>query len=129
MGENLKQRYNSLAELIYDREPNDNFQRIAEKSGVTQDQLKTMTETLRNIEKNKNIVPTMEQFTRVRVGKLTVPKSFQRHVELLAKFAEVSEESVWQLLMIECCTMYANKYISVVEVLNESIVSQREGEA
>lgn len=117
----LSKQYRSLDALLADKAPDDDFKRRAEARGVSHEQLTELVGTLRNVETNKNFVPTLDEYVRVRVGKLTVPKGFLRHVELLAKFADVSEETVWQLLMIETCALYAERYENVVAVLNDTL--------
>jgi len=118
---NLSKQYKGLDVLLAEKTESADFQQLAAEHGITGEQLSELATTLRNIEQNKTMVPTLDDYTRVRVGKLTVPKGFKRHVELLAKFAGVSEEAIWQLLMIETCALYADKYAKVVTVLNEAL--------
>lgn len=121
MGE-LAKKYANLAAMVTDKIENDeDFKRKATVAGVTSEQLTTLMQTLQSIDKRKAEVPCLPEFKRVHVGKLTVPVSFLRHIELLAKFAGVSEEAVWQLLMIETCQMYADRYAGLVDMLNSAV--------
>ena len=121
----LTEKYSGLAEMLTDTEVEETFKAKALAAGANATTLNNLQMTLRNIDHNKAEVPTRPEFKRVMVGKLTVPISFLRHVELLAKFANVSEEAVWQLLMIETCQMYAERYASVVEALNTVVLDDR----
>ena len=115
----LRSQFANLGELLADRVSQPTFEAIAQQNGVSGERLLELTNTLRAIETNKNVVPTLDNFTRVKVGKLTVPVSLIRHIELLAKFADVSMEAVWQLLMIETCSMYADRYSAIATTVNQ----------
>jgi hypothetical protein len=122
----LTNKFGSLAELVQEKSKEPDFADMAAESGISHEGLMQLTSTLQSINKNKNIVPTFPEYVRIDMGKLTVPKSFLRHMELIAKFADVSMESVWQLLMIETCQMYADKYAGVMEIINKELTTERE---
>lgn len=121
----LINKFGSLAALVQAEVSDPDFEMIAAESGISHEGLTQLTQTLVNIDKNKNVVPHLGGYIRVNVGKLTVPESFLRHIELIAKFANVSMESVWQLLMIETCQMYSEKYAGVMEVINKELTTPK----
>jgi hypothetical protein len=121
MTDGLKGRYSSLSEMLVDKAVEQTFVERANEAGINEQRLQELKATLTNVQKNIKKVPAMMEYTRVKVGTLTVPNPFLRHVELLAKFAGVTEEAVWQLLMIETCSMYADRYQDLAETINETV--------
>lgn len=115
------EKYRRAKELIENDSTVKSEEQFAEKYKIPLSKVQDMAATIRKIDENWDGAP-MDEYARVSVGKLLVPRSFKKHCEMLSEMLNVRIEAVYQLLMMDAMTNYGEKYEAVVEAMNDGIV-------
>jgi len=87
---------------------------------MPKESLRDVAAVLKEMELNQDLVTSQtDQYCRVRIGKLLVPRTFKNHIEEVARLCNVSSHTVYQLLMIEAMDNYAVKLQAVEDAKKE----------
>ena len=101
----------------------------AQKYGLKYEYIEAAAQTLRKINGSLDNGPNIDQefskkYTRVRVGKLLVPRSFASHVTMICELMNIREEAFYQMIMMEGMMQYADKASGAIDLTNAAYAKE-----